>query len=945
MSAMVALDDQYGAVIRSLVPINGLAQKYQQQVLAQAEALTFDRGQFVFREGDRDAYAFYLLDGELDLISKGSLVKHVKGGSDDATHALAQLQPRQLSARASGRISVLRLERKVLDRFLVLDGGTESAESVEVSEIDSGEDGDWMTRMLQSELFSRVPAANIQRIFTKMEHIEAKAGDEVVHQGAPGDYYYVIQAGRAEVVRTTAQGRQSVRLAELAAGDSFGEEALVSNSRRNASIVMLTDGELMRLTKEDFIELIKDPLLTDVDYERAQEMVADGAVWLDVRFNDEFGKESLPDSINIPLNVLRLQSDKLAPDRRYICCCDSGTRSSVAAFLLAERGFDACYLSGGLLEYSLIEGMGPPAEPAAPVAVADKPAPEPAPEPELDLEIDDSVGDVVTFPPNTQSAAPIPASQQSEAERTLSGVRVRHEEAADSGDSMLQADVKAQALAAEFAKASMQLEEARKIKLEAEAASEAAAESAKRTLAQERKRFEEVLQKQRAAEAEKARRDAEAAATKQLEIERRKLAEAAEKSRQEQAQAARSAAEKMLEERLEAERQKLQAQAREAEDTWNEARRLKEELEEAKLAAQEEADQRHREQEERIQRMQREAEERLREEEARLEKSYAWQAEELARLQKLKEEAEVELNARRSQLEVESEEAQQRLAEARRIQHEVEQTREDAAREAEERHKRQIELERKLREEVQEKMQSERRKLEAEFARNAEELDRARREREAAEAARIAAAEEAERIVAEYRTSHSAVREQEEARLAAERARLEAEAKQIDQAREEAGSVREEALRMQREAEDQVKELMALRAQLTEQRKNDAADQLVSELRAAEEDISTARANVEAAEAAQRAADAAHETNVENMERQVSEESSVKARFEQEIAEWITTQDVEENSAAQQQILANQREHLERIKRRAQAAREAAKNHDQSLIDELSQQLRKEITD
>ena len=109
MCAMVALDDQFGAMIRSLVPINGLSQKYRDQLLSHAEALNFTRGQFVFREGDRDAYAFYLLHGELDLISKGSLVKHIKGGSEDASHALAQLQPRQLSARASNKGCVLRL--------------------------------------------------------------------------------------------------------------------------------------------------------------------------------------------------------------------------------------------------------------------------------------------------------------------------------------------------------------------------------------------------------------------------------------------------------------------------------------------------------------------------------------------------------------------------------------------------------------------------------------------------------------------------------------------------------------------------------------------------------------------------------------------------------------------------------------------------------------------
>ena len=103
-----------------------------------------------------------------------------------------------------------------------------SAGSVEVSEVDDDEDGggDWMTRMLQSELFSRIPPANIQRVFTVMESVALKAGAVVVEQGSPGDYYYVIQSGRCEVSRKASGSGAPVKLAELGGGDSFGEEGL-----------------------------------------------------------------------------------------------------------------------------------------------------------------------------------------------------------------------------------------------------------------------------------------------------------------------------------------------------------------------------------------------------------------------------------------------------------------------------------------------------------------------------------------------------------------------------------------------------------------------------------------------------------------------------------------------------------------------------------------------
>ena len=75
---------------------------------------------------------------------------------------------------------------------------------------------------------------------------------------------------------------------------------------------------------------------------------ARGAVWLDVRFPEEHAKGAIPGSLNLPLTTLRMHTGRLARERTYIVYCDDGTRSAVAAFLLAERGFDVYYLATGL---------------------------------------------------------------------------------------------------------------------------------------------------------------------------------------------------------------------------------------------------------------------------------------------------------------------------------------------------------------------------------------------------------------------------------------------------------------------------------------------------------------------------------------------------------------------------------------------------------------------
>ena len=48
------------------------------------------------------------------------------------------------------------------------------------------------------------------------------------------------------------------------------------------------------------------------------------------------------------LYLLRMKTKELVRDLKYVVYCDTGRRSSSAAYLLNERGFDACYLEGGL---------------------------------------------------------------------------------------------------------------------------------------------------------------------------------------------------------------------------------------------------------------------------------------------------------------------------------------------------------------------------------------------------------------------------------------------------------------------------------------------------------------------------------------------------------------------------------------------------------------------
>jgi CRP-like cAMP-binding protein len=345
-------DPAYAERLRDLIPLGSLPAERQEEVLQQAEICEYAPGQYVFRQGDRDDHALYLLRGQLSLFSDSRVVKRVAEGTEAARYALAHLQPRQYSGRAESLLIVLRVDRHLLAR-LASTGGRELGATPElyVRDLEAADAGDWMARLLSSNLFERIPAHDLQRIFTAVEPLEASAGEVVVHQGGAGDFYYILVRGRAEVTRRTATGSE-IKLAELTDGDSFGEDALVGETTRNATVRMLTDGRLMRLSRANFNDLIRKPALRAVDFSTAEDLAARGAIWLDVRFPDEHKASHIEGSLNIPLNLLRLQAGRLKPDRTYLVYCDTGSRSAVATFLMTQRGLDARLVEGGFLRAS-----------------------------------------------------------------------------------------------------------------------------------------------------------------------------------------------------------------------------------------------------------------------------------------------------------------------------------------------------------------------------------------------------------------------------------------------------------------------------------------------------------------------------------------------------------------------------------------------------------------
>jgi CRP-like cAMP-binding protein len=333
--------------LRAFSPLDGLKNENLRALARKTTVRELGQGRLLFKEGDTDKRTYYLVTGTVEFMTNGRVVGTVRGGTPDARHPLAPVLPRRCVARvASDRIEYIAIDSDMLDVLLTWD----QTGQYEVGELRVGDEAgdDWMTILLQNGAFHRIPPANLQAVFLRMQRMNHVAGDVIIRQGDEGDYFYVIVEGRCVVSRETPLNREGIRLAELGKGESFGEEALISGARRNATVSMLTDGSLMRLGKDDFTTLLNEPMLQWVDYEQARQVVAGGGTWIDVRLPSEFEHCHLEPSLNVPLYFIRLKLKTLDPSVRYVVVCDNGRRSSAAAYILNERGFDACVLRGGI---------------------------------------------------------------------------------------------------------------------------------------------------------------------------------------------------------------------------------------------------------------------------------------------------------------------------------------------------------------------------------------------------------------------------------------------------------------------------------------------------------------------------------------------------------------------------------------------------------------------
>jgi MFS family permease len=106
-----------------------------------------------------------------------------------------------------------------------------------------------------SPLFAALGRANLEHLAAAATEVSAPVEKLIIRQGDQADAMYLIEEGTVAVTVKGADGRHRP-VAELGAGDYFGEIALLDDAPRNAEVRVVAECRLYRIDKDSFLSAV-----------------------------------------------------------------------------------------------------------------------------------------------------------------------------------------------------------------------------------------------------------------------------------------------------------------------------------------------------------------------------------------------------------------------------------------------------------------------------------------------------------------------------------------------------------------------------------------------------------------------------------------------------------------------------------------------------------------
>ena len=305
--------------IRAILPrvplLAGASEEQIRELLLSSRFHQPRAGEIIFRQFDYSETIHLILEGsvKISIVGDNGVERQVatkNPGECFGEMSMIMGQRRSATAQASTDALLWEIGRKAMLKLVHM-------VPVAKDEIDRI----FLIQAFQSYLFPGLGHSALSPLADQAKVLAFEKGATIIKEGDPADAFYFLRSGMVKVSKMRQE--REIVLAYLAAGQYFGEMALLTNEPRMASVTAIDSVEVIQVRKDDFTEFVYEhpQLRTRIDEEMRRRRLRNIEVELRPELAD-LGRFMTSEEVVVSDNVLLIDESKCVHCDNCVKACE-----------------------------------------------------------------------------------------------------------------------------------------------------------------------------------------------------------------------------------------------------------------------------------------------------------------------------------------------------------------------------------------------------------------------------------------------------------------------------------------------------------------------------------------------------------------------------------------------------------------------------------------------